>query len=69
MHRRTIQYQMEGDSGFVFEKSSPRFFSCIWKGVKMSFRILFTYRRASKSYYTAREKLMSEEFWTDYLKI
>lgn len=66
-HRHTVQYQIGSDTGYVLDKNSPRFFSCVLRAIGMAFRILFGYGRAAKSYREKRDTLTSEEFWTDYL--
>jgi len=66
-YRRTIQYQQASDSGYVFEKSSWRFFSCLASAVNMAFKLLFGYRRAAKSYRESFERMRSFEFWDHYL--
>ena len=66
-YRRTIQYQQASDSGYVFEKSTWKFFGCLASAVKMAFKILFGYRRAAKTYRESFTKMTSHEFWTHYL--
>ena len=67
MHRHTVQYQIGSESGYVFDKSSPRFFACMCRAAAMAFRILFSYGRVARSYREKRDELTSEEFWTKHL--
>ncbi len=69
LHRRTIQYQEASDSGYVFEKDSIQFFACFASALKMSFKILFSYHRAKKSYQKNFSKMTSLEFWERYLQL
>lgn len=65
--RHTVQYQSGSDTGYVFDKSSPRFFSCFFSAAGMALRILFGYGRAAKRYREKRSELTSERFWEEYL--
>ena len=67
MHRNTVQYQIVGDNGYVFNKHSGRFFACFFKCVGMMFKILFRYGKAARSYRKNKEYLMSYEFWEKHL--
>ncbi len=67
MHRHTVQYQIGSDTGYVFDKSSPKFFSCLFRAIGMAFRILFGYGRAARSYRKNTARLTSNEFWEQYL--
>lgn len=69
LYRRTVQYQMGSDFGYVLEKNSFKFFACLGAAVKMSVKILFTYRRAAKSYKDNFSKMTSLAFWERYLKL
>ncbi len=69
MYKRTVQYQIGSDSGYVFEKSSPKFFACVIRGIAMSFKILFCYGRAKRSFIKNKEYITSEKFWKEYLSI
>jgi hypothetical protein len=67
MHRHTVQYQIGSESGYVFDKSSPRFFACMCRAAGMAFRILFGYGRVARRYRRAKDTLTSNEFWETYL--
>ena len=69
LRRRTVQYQIGADSGYVLEKNSPRFFRSVTAMIKMAFRILFGYGKAARSYQRGFSELTSESFWRDYLNI
>lgn len=67
LHRHTVQYQIGSDSGYVFDKNSPKFFASIFRAAGMALRIFFTYGRAAKSYREKKSVLTSQEFWENYL--
>lgn len=67
LHVHTVQYQIGSDTGHVFDKSSPKFFACLFSAIGMTFRILFGYGRAAKRYRMQKDTLTSEKFWTEYL--
>ena len=69
MRKNTVQYQMLGNSGYVFNKHSGKFFACFFRCICMAFKILFGYGKASGSYRKNKEYLMSDEFWHKYLEL
>ena len=69
MHGHTVQYQVLGDGGYVFDKHSGKFFREFGRCIGMMFKIIFRYRKAAESYREYSKYLMSEEFWKRYLGI
>ncbi len=69
LHRTTVQYQILGDQGYVFKKSSPRFFKAFFKCIGMAVKILFGYGKAARRYREEKDVLTSTAFWEKYLDI
>lgn len=67
MRKNTVQYQVEGDYGYVFKKNSFRFFSCFFSSFVMGLKLLFRYGKVKKAYRESFSTLTSEEFWAKYL--
>lgn len=67
--RVTIQYQLGSNEGIVFKRSIKSFFGCCCKIVKMSFRLLFGYRKAAESFRAKAGELTSFDFWRKHLEI
>ncbi len=69
LRRTTVQYQILGNQGYVFKKSSPRFFASLFRSFKMAMKILFKYRGASRRYREEKDNLTSLDFWEKYLNM
>ena len=67
--KTTIQYQLGSDDGYVYKRSVKRFFKCFFKSIGMSFKLLFTYGKAKKSYLKNKDYLASFDFWQKHLEI
>ena len=69
LKKTTIQYQLGSDQGYLYKRSVKRFFKCFFKSIGMSFKILFTYGKAKKSFLKNKEFLTSYKFWKKHLEI
>ena len=67
--KTTIQYQLGSDDGYVYKRSAKRFFKCFFKSIGLSFKILFTFGKAKKSYLENKAYLTSYDFWQKHLEI
>ena len=67
MHKKTIQYQKSSDFGYEYNRSVKSFFKWSFKSISLSFKILFTYGRAKRSFKNSKELLTSEAFWKKHL--
>lgn len=67
--KRVVQYNPVAETGFVTKQKVGKLFSTGFKLVGLSFKMLFRYRSAAKSFRKNREKLTSEENWNRLLEI
>ncbi|MBQ8720271.1 MAG: glycosyltransferase [Clostridia bacterium] len=68
-HLRTIQYQLGSDTGYEFNRSVKSFFKCLGACISLSFKILFKFGKAKRSFKTAEARLTSFEFWDEFLSL
>ena len=68
-HLRTIQYQLGSDTGYEFKRSFKSFMKALGKCIALSFKILFKFGRAKRSFKRAENRITSLEFWDEYLSL
>lgn len=69
LRKTTIQYQLGQDTGYVYKRSVKSFIKYFFKCIAMSFKILFRYGKAKKSYLKSKDYLTSLDFWKSHLEI
>ncbi|HMZ62385.1 MAG TPA: hypothetical protein PL048_26675, partial [Leptospiraceae bacterium] len=62
-------YDKESMLGFSVEKDRKRLTGLIWRGIGLSFRLLFSFRRLKKEYRKSFDVFTKKEFWETYLKL
>ncbi len=62
-------YDKESMLGFTAEKDRKRLMGLIWRGIGLSFRLLFSFRRLKKEYRKSFEEFTKKDFWETYLKL
>ena len=68
-HLRTIQYQLGSDTGYEFKRSFKSFMKALGKCIALSFKILFKFGKAKRSFKRAENRITSLEFWDEYLSL
>ncbi len=69
LRKKTIQYQLGSDFGYAYNRSVRSFFKWFFKCFSLSFKLLFKYGRAKRSFMNSKELLTSLEFWKRHLEI
>lgn len=62
-------YDKESMLGFTAEKDRKRLMGLIQRGIGLSFRLLFSFRRLKKEYRKSFEEFTKKDFWETYLKL
>ncbi len=69
MHKKTIQYQKGPSLGYAYNRSVGSFFKWLFKSISLSFKLLFKYGRAKRSFKNSKELLTSYAFWKGHLDL
>lgn len=62
-------YDKESMLGFTVEKDRKRLMGLIRRGIGLSFRLIFSFRRLKKEYRKSFEEFTKRDFWETYLRL
>jgi GT2 family glycosyltransferase len=68
-YKKTIQYQKGADLGFAYNRSVKSYFKWSFKAFLLSFKVLFKYGKAKRSFKNSKALLSSEAFWKKHLEL
>ena len=67
LRRRTIQYQLGSDQGYLLVRSFGKFVKGAWRAHLMMWKLLFRFGKAKRSFKENEKTMTSPEFWSSYL--